>query len=341
MQNKRGISVVFLWILVAVMILVFLLFSLSFFDKEGTEIKENLCGDGTFYGNCSEDKPFYCDNGNLIEEANICGCPDFLSMNGHSCSSDLETGKKEIELKYFLKDQEEKINLSVYSGVVGYLNERDREIFVPQGENFTRSYFRLYNLEDKFHRYYLLQLAKKIENFADNDLDRLRIAVSLVQNMDYLERDSELLGAQGERYAYEVLYEGQGVCGEKSELLAFLLREFGYGVAIFYFPYQTHESVGVKCPMEYSFNKTGFCFVETSENAIISDWGFTYLGVGKLDSNFEMSIFSEGKSLPENMKEYKDAKDARAIREGKKFMFVDSTKEKLIEEYNLPNYYFA
>ena len=32
------------------------------------------CTDGTLYGQCSTNKPMYCDNGNLINRASLCGC---------------------------------------------------------------------------------------------------------------------------------------------------------------------------------------------------------------------------------------------------------------------------
>jgi len=37
-----------------------------------------------------------------------------------------------------------------------------------------------------------------------------------------------------------VLYEDKGVCGEKSLLLAYLLRELGYGVVLFEFKPENH-----------------------------------------------------------------------------------------------------
>ena len=43
------------------------------------------CIDGTPYGQCSSEKPKYCDNGNLVDRCDICGCP-----SGYSCQ---ENGK--------------------------------------------------------------------------------------------------------------------------------------------------------------------------------------------------------------------------------------------------------
>jgi hypothetical protein len=41
------------------------------------------CADGTPYGQCSANKPKYCDNGNLVDNCQQCGCPA-----GQSCQSD-------------------------------------------------------------------------------------------------------------------------------------------------------------------------------------------------------------------------------------------------------------
>lgn len=32
------------------------------------------CSDGTLYSSCSSNRPYYCDNGNLIKKSSICGC---------------------------------------------------------------------------------------------------------------------------------------------------------------------------------------------------------------------------------------------------------------------------
>ena len=39
------------------------------------------CSDGTPYGNCSTTKPLYCDNGTLIDNCQVCGCPSGQNCN--------------------------------------------------------------------------------------------------------------------------------------------------------------------------------------------------------------------------------------------------------------------
>ncbi len=43
--------------------------------------QEQKCSDGTFYGQCSTNKPKYCDNGNLTDNCQLCGCPLGMTCN--------------------------------------------------------------------------------------------------------------------------------------------------------------------------------------------------------------------------------------------------------------------
>ena len=52
-------------------------------EREVMEEKETVatCSDETIYGDCSLQKPNYCDNGNLVDNCELCGC-----YQGESCS---------------------------------------------------------------------------------------------------------------------------------------------------------------------------------------------------------------------------------------------------------------
>jgi hypothetical protein len=85
------------------------------------------------------------------------------------------------------------------------------------------------------------------------------------------------------------LYENKGVCGEKSMLLAFLLRDLGFGVVLFDFAAQNHEAVGVKC--SNGFRGTGYCYLESTTPVGIDfsgDW------LGEIS---ETKHISDGKSI--------------------------------------------
>lgn len=47
----------------------------SFDSVSPSDVIQEKCEDGTFYNECSENKPKYCDNGNLINNCDLCECP--------------------------------------------------------------------------------------------------------------------------------------------------------------------------------------------------------------------------------------------------------------------------
>jgi len=63
-----------------------------YFQKQIPEIPEitekpviQKCADGTPYGQCSTNKPKYCDNGTLVDKASLCGCPAGSKISGNYC----------------------------------------------------------------------------------------------------------------------------------------------------------------------------------------------------------------------------------------------------------------
>jgi len=290
---------------IAVLVFV-LIFSIFFI------FSEKNCGDETFENQCSLTKPYFCEKGKLIEKASICGCPDFFEAQVDLCYSKYQINPKKIFLKYILNGKEDEIEFSVYEGVVNYISNVSKSINYFGGDAPSRLDFKLKHLEEPVQREFLLPLVVEIQNLGLNKKDQTRVAISLVQNIPYNETEDKSIGIRWDfdvnrsRYPYEVLYDMQGVCEGKSELLSFLLKEIGYGVGIFYYSEEDHEAVGIKCSLEYSLDKTGYCFVETTGPAIISDDKNYYLDWGKLNSTPELLIISDG-NVFEKANEFKDA----------------------------------
>ena len=192
---------------------------------------------------------------------------------------------------------------------------------------------------------FLLPLVIKIQNLTNDKEEQARIAISLVQNIPYgfSNKTERFFGipVNYSRYPYEVLYDQQGICGEKSELLAFLLRELGYETALFYNQRENHESVGIKCPFEESYKGTGYCFVETSGPAIISDDSIEYAGGVFLESEPEVIFVSTGDSLPAGLREYTDAEEIQNLKKNPFVLFRQSRLENLREKYGLIEEYFV
>ncbi|HOW36667.1 MAG TPA: hypothetical protein PLK34_00225 [Candidatus Pacearchaeota archaeon] len=292
------------------LILIITLFSFLFLYGLKENEKLNLCGDGTPYSSCSKDKPYYCESGKLVEKSSLCGCPDFLISKQEKCVLQENSSAKENSFEYVLNGEVNSISIPVYEDIYSHVTEIDR--FISYGENETplRRDFKIKKINNDLQREFILPLVKEIQNSAPTKLTQARISISLVQNIPWKvsEKDKLFSGSRAyySRYPYEVIYENEGVCGEKSELLALILKELGYETAIFYFQQENHESLGIKCPLLESFKSTGYCFVETSGPSIISDSSISYAGGIVLDSNPEVIEISEGESLPFGIYEYFD-----------------------------------
>jgi len=290
----------------------------DFMDKNIFQSKENICGDGTLYNACSYAKPYFCLNGKLIDLASKCGCPNNFVKKGDFCVSPYQKNSKTVLLKYTLDGENYIMDFIVYGNFADYVSKVPRSIYSTGGYNSSRLDFKLKAINEEEQRKFLLPLVIKIENITNDKEDQARIAISLVQNIPFGASNKTLFFGSSKlnysRYPYEVLYDMEGICGERTDLLAFLLREIGYGTASFYYPTYNHEALGIKCPMKESFIKSGYCFVETTGPSIITDSEISYVGVGKLSSSPEVYPISGGVSLENGMVEYSDASKLIGIR---------------------------
>ncbi len=341
-----------IFIIIFIISLIFFLFVYFFyFSYESFPFQENVCGDGTFSNSCSFVKPYFCFGNKLIEKVSVCGCPNVFAEKDGVCVSDYSHFPEEVFFEYYLDGKKDSIHFFVYEGVADYISDLPRNIYYSNGQNPLIIDFVMNTLEDDIQNEYIKSLAIHIKNLTSDEDDQFRIAVSLVQNIPYNFSDKTAQigadkGVQYFRFPYEVLYDGAGVCGEKSILLVSLLKEMGYGVGLIYYPDENHEAVGVKCPVEHSINNSGYCFIETTAPSIITDNENSYLGLGKLSDNFKIIDVYDGKSISEDMREYKDAKRIIYFREKLEENRKLSPIEKIIynrlqKKYNLREFYYV
>ena len=227
-------------------------------------------------------------------------------------ASSFMTGPKTVDYSYVLRGIHGYIPYTVYGGLNNYLKGLPRYIAYRAGtKQPTDKDFIMRNLNNKDQKQLLDPLIDEIESITPNKDDQARIAVSLVQNINY-DKASLTSGIMSNKYPYEVLYTGCGVCEEKSELLTYLLRGLGYEVIIFTFNAENHAAVGIKCPQQYSYRDTGYCFVESDKPSIITDSSGEYVGVGnvevgKLTSMPNVIKICDGISFDSVSEEYNDA----------------------------------
>jgi len=348
--NKKIFYILFLIGIIVAFIFLGSYFTKTIKEKINSEIP--ICGDGSFPGTCSLTKPYYCnEEGVLVNNPDICGCPEDFEKSAGSCVSDYHVSSKKVNLKYILDGEENFIEFVAYDELEGYFYSLKQSITYSNGEDSSRADFKLNKINNQLQEDSLAPLVVYIQNLGLSKDEQARVAISLVQNIPFGESNKTFIFANQEvlysRYPYQVLYGYEGVCGEKTELLALLLRKLGYGVSFFYYQDENHEALGVKCPVEKSFSSTGYCFVETTGPSIISDDEIVYSDIGKLYSIPELYFISEGLTFGENyFYEYKDARKLQRIRKaisnrGWLGPLMKNTFEKLKEKYGLVDEYYG
>lgn len=269
------------------------------------------CNDGTIYSECSVQKPYYCAEGNIIKKATKCGCPQNYIAENENCINALEITPEQRTFTYILRGKQDSITTTVYKELDLYLSEIPRTYYCdpecPSSQEQELKY--IDNPEQKRH---VLEIARQIKEKTPNKADQARIAISLVQSMPYADGERRRDTLTG-RYPYEVLYDQKGVCGEKSGLLVFLLREIGYGTALFHYNPERHMTVGIKCPLNYSYKNTGYCFIETTEPIMATYVPKEYVEIGELKSEPEIIQINDGNSFDSVKEEYDDARELERI----------------------------
>lgn len=161
------------------------------------------------------------------------------------------------------------------------------------------------NLRDSFYSLFfkvlngdnsLNELIDKSRNLAKplnlSEDEFINFIISLLQHIPY---DSEKVAASGLNnnpyYPYETLYLNRGVCSDKTFLTVAVLRHLGYGAAILDFPESNHSAAGIKCPLEYSVNSSGYCFIETTN----------YFPISVVPKNINNGRAGEGSSKLDNL----------------------------------------
>jgi len=254
------------------------------------------CSDGTQNGQCSANNSFYCKNGTLVIAIEICGYPDETSQ----CDQ-YKIEPKTISYTYYTPSTGWKnIFFTYYKSLNDYLASLPRELYYNVGEPVpTTRDFIIRDLNNTCQKEALSPFISEIKNLTEDATEQAKIAIDIVQREIIYDFGGTTVPNPTDKYPYEVLYTGRGVCGDKSKLLAFMLRELGYGVVLFDFELENHRAVGIKCPLNHSYHKTGYCFIESTVPTPLWEKGIFYFGLpyGEPTSEPEVISISDGKEF--------------------------------------------
>lgn len=206
-----------------------------------------------------------------------------------------ETAPIERSFNYTLTDGERgTINLTLYNGVY------DNMPHSSYNGNIEYSNY----MNNRLQKKYMNELIDNIQSKTKNKDSQARIAISLVQNIPYHNNNKNII-----EYPYSVLYMNYGVCSDKSILLAYILIELDYNIAIFDFPVDEHMSVGIKST-EYFYDDTGYAFIESTAPSIITNSNGDYkkiFGVGFAKLSSKPIVIKLGGNLSMDVKnDYQD-----------------------------------
>ena len=217
-------------------------------------------------------------------------------------AADLETGPKTINYPYVIRGRSGLIRFDAYRGVNDYLATK-----YPTRFRDDHDYW-LQFVDESVQDRYLKQLAANIRAAEPDRDNQARAAISMVQQIPYADYSFDTAA----KYPYHVLYHHDGDCDEKSLLLAYLLRELGYGVALFEFEQESHMAVGIKALERYCYKKTGYAFIETTTPVIPTDAEGEYGGT-KLTSNPKVFVVADGDAFEGIWREHTDAAEWNKI----------------------------
>ena len=208
------------------------------------------------------------------------------------------------------------IPTKVYTGVNDYITSLG-DIYTGDDYNAI--------IGNEVQRKYISKMVENIRSAAKDPDDEARIAISLVQHIKYdantLNEISVNKSKTGQkfigRYPYTILNQNWGgICGEKSFLLALLLKELGYGVALYEFDGIHHMALGIKAPAQYAYKGTGYALIESTGPEIPTFDDYSFVGSDVTLSSISPSktvIVSDGKSFATIGTEYSDAQLERSL----------------------------
>lgn len=132
------------------------------------------------------------------------------------------------------------------------------------------------------------------------------------------------------RYPYETVFDGTGVCADKSILLAQLLQQLGYGLAVFTFPKANHMALGIRVPRAYGNYNTEYAFVESTSYTAVGLVPDNYVGGTKLERNPRLiPLATKGNAVFEKIAENRQREKEWTRKYGKNFVFYSPQQRKL------------
>ncbi|HLM84259.1 MAG TPA: hypothetical protein VK254_03570 [Candidatus Bathyarchaeia archaeon] len=236
-------------------------------------------------------------------------------LNINACQNFSTESVKTITYKYVLNGNPGEVSADMYPNLAKCLGKLKMETSAPSAPHAQQE-----DTDDTLvinnvpQTNYLKGLAANIEKITPDKNDQARIVASIVQKFKYDANEPNNF-----KYPYDVAYQKSGICNETSKLILSLLKQMGFGTAMLTFEKADHQAAGVKCDPKYSYQGTGYCFIEPTTRAIITDTVGT-------NEKPRINVLSDGLAFDAS-KDFQDAQKYTSLlkqEKGKKMNPVDT-----------------
>jgi uncharacterized coiled-coil protein SlyX len=160
------------------------------------------------------------------------------------------------------KGQNYRLNETLYQSIENYYRKKRKGIYSGFEESSLSKYLNLPK-EDKT----ISEVTSKIKLESSNKQltpdQTVDLAIGMVQALPYDEARART-DLTHPRYPYETLFEGKGICSDKTLLTVAILRQLGYGTAVFMYEKDQHMAAAVQCTSADSNYNSGYCIAETT-----------------------------------------------------------------------------
>jgi len=184
----------------------------------------------------------------------------------------LQSGMKEIVYSWQYAGKYYELKEALYTSTFNFY-QASPKAYRYKGElpaNWENDYYAMFFMSANGDEF-ILKMANDLQELGRknklSDDQIVELVLAFVQRITYDDAKANAILSGGQEsiyYPYETLFVQSGVCSDKSILAAKLLQSLGYGTAIFTYEAEKHMALGIKCPMEYSNNNSGYCYAETT-----------------------------------------------------------------------------
>lgn len=230
----------------------------------------------------------------------------YLSSIGNSIdpTTNFEDNPKTINYPYY-NNGRKFLSFTTFSGLSDYFKDESHYYYHDFEDEIVMELLR-----NDYQDEYLSSFIDQIKHTSSSKDMQARNTISLVQHIPY-DMTRYYSDESDWFYPYETLYNNQGVCCDKSILLAYLLEKLGYDVVLFEF--SDHMAVGIKCESGYDFANSGFAFIETTTPTVITYEPDEYIGGFQLTNNPNIIHVSDGGLSLDVSQEYADAQELKQL----------------------------